>query len=101
MNETWYFNVVERALDTYGSDAQILKTAEECSELIAEIIRWSQRQYQKDNGQSAYMGIIEELADVIIMSEQLILAFGKETIFAKVEQKLRRLEKRLDGKDYD
>ncbi len=86
--------ICQRALDTWGEEAQMLMVIEEMSELTKEILKNINR---KKNNVDA---IIEETADVEIMLEQLKANYD---IAEKVEEykqnKLKLIEQRLN--DYD
>lgn len=86
--------ICQRALDTWGEEAQMLMVIEEMSELTKEILKNINR---KKNNVDA---IIEETADVEIMLEQLKANYD---IAGKVEEykqnKLKLIEQRLN--DYD
>ena len=83
--------ILERALDAYGVDAQLVVCIEEMSELTKELCKAFRGKENED-------AIAEEIADVEIMLQQMILAFGLE---AKTDEwwrrKLERLEQRLDA----
>jgi len=73
----------------WGKQAQALKFIEEACELNRELIR-------KDLGEDNLNKIIEEIADVSIMLEQLILTHECERRVAeKKKEKLLRLKERL------
>jgi NTP pyrophosphatase (non-canonical NTP hydrolase) len=80
-----------RALAHYGSRAQIDQTIEECAELIVAL-----RHLMRGRAKEAQ--VIEELADVQIMLEQMFLLFGAEDVQDQIREKLARLEKRIGGK---
>ncbi len=86
--------ICQRALGTWGEEAQMLMVIEEMSELTKEILKNINR---KKNNVDA---IIEETADVEIMLEQLKANYD---IAEKVEEykqnKLKLIEQRLN--DYD
>ncbi|EMA34119.1 nucleoside triphosphate pyrophosphohydrolase family protein [Halobiforma nitratireducens] len=73
------------ALETYGEDAQIEQTIEECAELIQAL-------YGDDRE-----AVVDELADVRIMVAQLSLLVGEDDVDRRVGEKLARLEQRLEG----
>ena len=85
--------ICQRALDTWGEEAQMLMVIEEMSELTKEILKNINR--KKNN-----VDAIIETADVEIMLEQLKANYG---IAEKVEEykqnKLKLIEQRLN--DYD
>lgn len=86
--------ICQRALDTWGEEAQMLMVIEEMSELTKEILKNINR---KKNNVDA---IIEETADVEIMLEQLKANYD---IAEKVEEykqnKLKLIEQRLNNYD--
>lgn len=88
-NDITYFRII----DHYGSDHQKRKAAEELCELTAEIL--------KDvAGHGNIEHITEEMADAIIMINQLLLIYGnrKSVIIAQGE-KIRRTLKRMENDD--
>ena len=87
-NET---EVLERALNTYGSTAQITMVFEEMSELQKELCKYLR-------GDGSFKNIAEEIADVEIMLEQMkILFYCAFDVLVARRRKVQRLEKRLDG----
>ena len=91
----------ERAIKKWGEAAQIDIAVEECAELIKALVKCT----RKTNG-STIIDILEEMADVEIMLEQLKLIFNYDfqftiptsKFYAIKDAKLKRLEKRLNGK---
>ena len=61
---------------------------EECSELTNAICKFRRSRVNEDD-------IITEIADVMIMCEQLSNYFGKEKVELEKERKLERLKERL------
>lgn len=84
--------ILQTAIDTYGSDAQMLMAIEEMSELTKAICK-----YFRSNDSRATESIIEEMADVKIMLAQLEIMFGSPTAVEK--EKLERLAGRLGLED--
>ena len=83
---------LERAIETYGKDMQLNVAIEELSELIKEICKHKRG---ADNREA----IIEEMADCYIMLDQLEIIFDIDNeceLWAKMIEKLDRLEKRLE-----
>ena len=80
----------ERAYLLYGERHQLMKAAEECSELAAAINRYL-------IGDGTDYEVEQEAADVIICVEYLRMHFGADNIQAQVETKLDRLEKKMKG----
>lgn len=86
--------ICQRALDTWGEEAQMLMVIEEMSELTKEILKNINR---KKNNVDA---IIEETADVEIMLEQLKANYDiAERVEEYKQNKLKLIEQRLN--DYD
>lgn len=87
-----YNNIYEKAINTYGENAQLDMVIEEMSELTKEICK-------KKRGKHNSEEIIEEIADVEIMIEQLkIICNVNCTQLENVKyQKITRLEERLNN----
>ena len=68
--------------------SQTFMVVEECSELIDAICKFRR-------GRVGNNEIITEIADVMIMCEQLSYYFGKEKVELEKERKLERLKERL------
>lgn len=84
--------ILQTAIDTYGSDAQMLMAIEEMSELTKAICK-----YFRSNDSRATESVIEEMADVKIMLAQLEIMFGSPAAVEK--EKLERLTGRLGLED--
>lgn len=81
--------IYEKALRTWGTQAQIMMALEEMSELTKELCKHFRESH---NGAE----IIDEVADVTIMMEQLRLIFGiNEAVCEQMDVKMLRLKKRL------
>ena len=88
MNADEFKNIIQKAIDTYGVDSQIKMAIEECSELINALTKaWRGRSTNED--------IITEIADVIIMCEQLAVIFGRDKVGREITRKVERLAERL------
>jgi NTP pyrophosphatase (non-canonical NTP hydrolase) len=80
-----------RALYEWGADAQTLMVFEEMSELQKELCKHARG---GDNAES----IADEIADVIIMLEQMMVLHDcQQLVKERKEYKLERLKKRLGG----
>lgn len=98
MNEERIAKIVNRAICTYGADAQLKMAIEEMSELTKAICKlW--RADTEEDFERAIDAAIEETADVQIMLYQLYAMIGAGEFNAKIEEKLERLEARLDEKE--
>lgn len=80
--------IYRRALDKWGPEAQLLKVAEECSELAAAVLQHLQNRVPVHE-------VAEEIADVEIMLGQMRLYFGV-IVESKKQAKLERLAYRLE-----
>ena len=94
MNQEFKNLVIIKAVETYGGDSQVDMAVEEMSELIKALMK--SRRDDVDIQESLH-NIIEEIADVEIMLEQLKLIFN---CFGLVERekefKINRLAERLE-----
>ena len=83
--------VLQRALDTYGSAPQIAMVFEEMSELQKELCK-----YLRGRGSSEH--IAEEIADVEIMLDQMKMLFCcADDVRNERRRKVERLKERLGG----
>lgn len=83
--------VLQRALDTYGSTMQIVVVFEEVSELQKELCKYLR-------GRGSFEHIAEEIADVEIMLEQMKMLFCcTDDVRNERRRKVERLKERLDG----
>ena len=89
-------NILQRAVDTYGAAAQIDMMIEEMSELTKALCKYRRAVAgDADEGELNFRNdqVLEEMADVGIMLNQMCLIFGD---FNEYEiAKLERLDKRL------
>jgi NTP pyrophosphatase (non-canonical NTP hydrolase) len=84
--------IYEQAIDKYGFDAQLDQLTEECGELIVACNKLRRK------GQESVPMMIDELADVQIMINQIRFAMQLEDeINERIEFKLERLKKRLEN----
>ena len=87
--------VLQRALDTYGSTLQIVVMMEEMSELQKELCKYLRGKYSPEN-------IAEEIADVEIMLEQMKMLFCcADDVHDVRRRKVERLKERLDNGDHE
>lgn len=78
-----------RAIDHFGVEHQKEKAVEELLELGTEIMH-------DLDGRAGTDAIHEELADVIIMCEQLRIIYGAANVDGWIDKKLQRLVTRID-----
>lgn len=86
INET---EVLQRALDTYGYDLQIMMVFEEMSELQKELCKYLRGKYSPAN-------IAEEIADV---KQMKMLFCCADDVRNERRRKVERLKERLDNGD--
>lgn len=87
--------ILMNAIKVFGSDAQMLMAIEEMSELIKAICKEKRaRDALDDEYFNARQNLLEEIADVEIMLEQLLIIFGVDISGIK-NKKLERLKERL------
>lgn len=80
-----YFEI----LQVWGISCQSNMMMEECAELIQAISHWKR-------GRNIAKNVLEEMADVSILLEQMILAFGVEEFNKVKEEKFERLKNRFE-----
>lgn len=95
MDRTQRQAILERAVRTYGEVAQTDMVVEEMAELTKAICKVKRATPGTDTWAEAVENMIEEVADVQIMLDQLRIMLGTGTEKAE-EKKLARLKERLD-----
>ena len=88
--------ILQNAIDTYGTKAQMMQCIEEMAELIQAINKYFRANTDEEMAK-AYISVIEEISDVQIMLEQMRLLFGDKAVDEQITAKLGRLQKRLKG----
>lgn len=79
-----------QTIEKWGIEAQLWMVVEECSELLNAIAKYKRGRW----GQSA---ILEELADVSIMDEQMSCYFSEADFIRIKEARLQRLQRLVQG----
>lgn len=100
MNETadrisYDERIMRQAIETYGVQAQCDVAVEEMAELTKAIMKIRRVANDYEKTQSALENLLEEIADVDIMVEQLKIMWGPKQVGEYRRQKLERLERRL------
>lgn len=80
--------ILKRALLTFGARRQRTKMCEEMAELSVAL-------HHFEDGKAEPGQVMDELADVLIMANQMRLHFGAAQVDAAVEYKIERLKKRI------
>lgn len=91
MNHKEIIDTYKQAIDTYGVRAQKLMAIEEMSELTKEICKDFRGKLDREH-------LIEEMADVLIMLDQMLLLYkisGEEVGLMRIK-KVERLKERLE-----
>lgn len=83
-------NTLIRAINHFGVEHQIDKALEEMGELITALSRRRLERSHKED-------IAEEIADVLIVANQLRIIYGGELVDGLIDQKLSRLEATING----
>jgi len=89
MDEVEKLSLLDQAICKWGPELQADMAIEECSELIQAICKRKRGYPDEDN-------LIEEIADVCIMMDQLKLMFGIDKVEEAIVKKLNRLKDRLE-----
>ena len=98
MTEERVTKIITRAIDTYGYDAQLKMAIEEMSELTKAICKlW--RADTEEEFERLLEDVTEETADVQIMVLQVASMAGSKEVNRIMDEKLERLEARLDAKE--
>lgn len=88
--------ILRKAIQEYGVLNQIFMLFEEMSELQKEIVKFKRATKEQEIIETQ-KNIIEEIADVTIMLEQIRIIFDIQNTFSKVyDFKINRLAERLD-----
>lgn len=84
--------VCKLALEIYGVKNQVDMCLEEMSELTKALLKY--RRYSdlpKEELKVLWAGIISEIADVIITTEQMAIHYGEESVKTMIKFKIDRL----------
>jgi hypothetical protein len=85
--------LMQDALNNWGSQSQLDMVIEECAELIDAIQKWRRRRVDS-------VKVLEEAVDVELCLEQLKMMLDAPTLFENTKkEKLTRLEKILQVKE--
>jgi NTP pyrophosphatase (non-canonical NTP hydrolase) len=83
--------VYKKAVETFGIEPQRKTAIEEMAELINAMMKYDRGRNSKDD-------IIEEIADVTIMMQQLAIIYGQEEVQQQIDFKTNRLANKLKEK---
>jgi hypothetical protein len=83
---------LQEAIDTWGIEAQADMAEEEAAEFIA-----ASKHFKR--GKTDMSAVVDELADLRIMQEQLSMFIGQERVNQRVTEKMDRLRGRLEDNE--
>lgn len=86
-------DLFQRAINAYGREHQIGVAHEELGELITALSRFEIR--KRGDIEEVY----SEIADGLIVLNQLVLIYGTENITSMMHKKLEKLKKHVEGKE--
>jgi phosphoribosyl-ATP pyrophosphohydrolase len=80
---------LQRIIQHYGKENQMLKAVEESTELsLALQHHWS--------GKAGKSEVITEIADMMILCNQMALLFGESEVELEIDRKIKRTIKRMN-----
>jgi len=79
----------QQALVLFGKARQRHKAIEECNELAVAVAHWADNKATDEE-------VATEVADVLLMCEQLGLMLGRDLLNTAIKQKLKKLQGILD-----
>lgn len=98
MTELTDRDILNQAIVYYGVQAQMSQTIQEMAELIQAITKFQSADYLPHEKQVAVRdNLIEEIADVEIMIDQMKIMFGELDVSQLREYKLERLLERMNA----
>ena len=83
-------------IEKFGAENQIIKAISELGELVQALADHQCGQLVSCSMDSRKHRVLEEIADVKIMLNQLEILFGREKVAAKLEWKIGYIEKKLE-----
>ncbi len=81
-------DTLKEAIEKWGTVPQMLMAVEEGAELSKALLHFIR-------GRASKLEVAEEIADVMIMAQQMRMIFGQDLVDQAVAQKMARLEERL------
>ena len=89
--------LLNKIIAHYGQDSQITKCVEECAELTKAICdyRLEASYASPETLKELEYSVREEIADVIIMAQQMALIFGEDKVERLIDYKLGRTARRI------
>lgn len=84
--------IYQKAVEQYGVEPQTKMAIEEMAELTNALMKLARGRVTVDD-------IVEEIADVTIMMQQLAYIYGRKNVDLQIDYKSQRLARRLEGKE--
>ena len=84
--------IYRKAIETYGVEPQTKMAIEEMAELTNALMKFARGRVTVDD-------IVEEIADVSVMIQQLSIIFGQKAVQLQIDYKTQRLAKRLNKEE--
>mgnify|MGYP001240417675 CR=1 FL=1 len=85
--------VFQDAIDTFGEEYQIRKAIEELSELTTILAQYNDE--HRENSPGIEDAIVSEIADVMVITEELKIVFKDQDIEGEYNRKIARLRERI------
>lgn len=82
-------DILEKAIDKWGVDAQLNKLEEELVELLLAL------KHLHKTGEDGLNNVVDEIADVYILINQTFNIFDRKKIAERIRYKIKRLDKRI------
>lgn len=89
LDEPEFRILCEKALVKWGDLAQKTVAIEECAEFINECAKDHRKRTSNEK-------MIDEIADVIIMMNQMALLYGLDSVKERIKVKIDKIKKRLE-----
>jgi len=93
--ETRIEEICAAAFTKWGKHLQLVVAIEEMAELTKAISKFLRGDVHNHDFKNVSKHMIEEIADVCLMMEQMKHLFGRANVEAEFNQKLNRLEERI------
>lgn len=89
--------VYKKFIEAWGVQAQLMMCIEEMSELTKELCKYTRyADFEPGRAEKIKQNIIEEIADVLITTDQMAMVFGREEVKKVCKEKIQRALKKLE-----
>lgn len=86
-------DIYKETIEKWGVDSQLWMAMEEMGELMQKISHYIRARCDED-------AVAEEIADVMLMAEEMAYVFGRERVIFWLEKKKEVVTRRLDEKEF-